>query len=360
MMIEFAQAKAWWRLLPILLLLSCLGLTCGAPRSWGEKGVTAGSPVEEPPPGAPFGNGEAGEEDTLLERAIDAIDERHEQLSSRVLTTAHWLDSFFASERLDDEAQKTRAVLGFSIFAEDSRSVQFDLASRFRLSLPFLSDRLQFVLAGDPDDEIGTDPVSRQELRQRLQEQKDPTVTLGLRYQIRHSLLRNISLRGGVRVRSGEPVLLLGPRYRQDTPLGPSWLFRYTQSFIAFSNDNYEARTAFDLERPLLESTDRFFLRITAEGNWQSDLPGYGHALHLNLYQSLSPRRVIDYRISNYFQTRPNHRWESTVLSVLYRQMLGRDWLFAEMAPQLTFPRDRNFQPTLGALLNFGVIIGNY
>jgi hypothetical protein len=347
--------------LPLFLFYGWLLLFLGPGPAWGEENLAGDLPAQQKD-AAPAVNGEdeEDEEDSFLERSIDALDERHEQISSRVLATADWLDSFFASDRIDAEAQKTRLVMGFSLFAEDSQGVKFDVGTRFRLSMPFLTERLQLVFSGDPDDEIGTDTVPRQDLRRRLRQQREQTVTVGLRYQLRQTLASNTSLRGGLRLRNGTPVLLLEPRYRQDLPLGACWLLRFTQRFIAFSDDTYEVRTAFDLERPLSEISDEFFFRITAEGNWLSDRIGYEPALHFNLFQTLSPRRALDYRISNYFQTRPNLRRESTVVSVLYRQKLGRDYLYGEVAPQLAFPRERNFQPTLGILLNIGVIFGAY
>jgi hypothetical protein len=342
-------------MLPLLLLLFWLCLLPWAPPARGEVLVAPAQGAADEKEEQPEQNDES-----LLERTIEAIDEGHEQISRRVLASAQWIDSFFASERLDAEAQETRLRLGFSLFAEDSEGVEFDLATGFHLSLPFASERLQLVFSGDPEDNIGSDTVARQELRRRLREQREQTISVGLRYQWRHRLLSNASLRGGVRVRDGSLVLLLEPRYRQDIPFGDSWLFRFTQRLIAYSDDTYEVRTIFDLERPLPELSEAFFFRLTTEGNWLSDEPGYGYAVHLNLFQTLSPRRVLDYRISNYFQTRPNDRRESTVLSILYRQMLGRDWLYSEVAPQLAFPRERNFQPTLGILLNMGVILGSY
>jgi hypothetical protein len=358
----------WCRplLLPLFLFCCWCCSTLGPQSAFGEEGaavewsMATETPGDQPAPAPAPGIDTDDEDDTLLERAIDAIDERHEQLSSRVLSTADWLDSFFASERIDAEAQETRLVVGFSLFAEDSQGVKFDVASRFRLSLPFMTERLQLVFSGDPDDEIGTDTVPRQELRRRLLEQRERTVTVGLRYQLRHTLLSNLSLRTGLRLRNDTPVLLLEPRYRQNVPLDPNWHFRFTQRFIAYSDDTYEIRTLFDLEHFLTEISDDLFLRLTAEGNWFSDGIGYEPALHLNLFQTLSPRRVLNYRISNFFQTRPNYRRESTIVSVLYRQMLGRDWLYGEVAPQLAFPRERNFQPTLGVMLNMGVILGAY
>jgi hypothetical protein len=359
----------WCRPLLTLFLLCCWCCSpLGSQHAFGEEGTAVEwskateTPGDQPAPAADTAadTDTDDEDETLLERAIDAIDERHEQLSSRVLATADWLDSFFASERIDAEAQETRLVVGFSLFAEDSQGVKFDVASRFRLSLPFMTERLQLVFSGDPDDEIGTDTVPRQELRRRLLEQRERTVTVGLRYQLRHTLLSNLSLRAGLRLRNDTPVLLLEPRYRQNVPLGPNWHFRFTQRFIAYTDDTYEIRTIFDLEHSLTEISDDLFFRLTAEGNWFSDGIGYEPALHLNLFQTLSPRRVLNYRISNFFQTRPNYRRESTIISVLYRQMLGRDWLYGELAPQLAFPRERNFQPTLGGMLNMGVILGAY
>jgi hypothetical protein len=359
-MSDLSACVGSWRrtLLPLFLSCCWLFLLMGPDRAWGEVSASGEVPAQQK--GSTPAAGEEAEDETLLERTIEAMDERHEQISDRVLATADWLDSFFASDRIDAEAQKTRLVMGFSLFAEDSQAVEFDLGTRFRLSLPFLTERMQLVFSGDPDDDVGAETVPRRDLRRRLREQREQTVTVGLRYQLRQTLLSNTSLRAGVRLRKGTPVLLLEPRYRQDLALGPYWLLRFTQRLIAFSNDTYEVRTTFDLERPLDEVSEELFFRITAEGNWFSDRPGYEPALHVNLFQTLSPRRALDYRISNFFQTRPNFRRENTVLSVLYRQMLGRDWLYGEVAPQLAFPRDRNFKATPGILLNLGVIFGAY
>ncbi len=367
-------------LLPGAIVLCCLGIETvhADPESPAGKSppVAGESPSRTPAPAEEDADepGEAGreeaiageeeeEEETLVERILEAIEERHERISARIVGSAEWVDSFFATEKAEAEAQRTRFSLGFFLLAEDTRTVQYDARTRFRLSLPILEDRLedrlQLVFSGDPDEEVGTDPVPRRQLRDRLEETRDQTYTASLRYFIYRTLRSNISLSTGLRLRNGTPTLLLEPRYRQDIELDP-WLFRFTQRFITLSDGTVEIRTIFDFDREIEEFADDMLLRLSADGSWINDRSGYHYGLHAIVYQVLKRDRALEYSFSNFFQTVPNHRRENTRLRVLYRQTAIWEWFFVEIAPQITFPRDRNFKLTPGILLGVEVIFGAY
>jgi hypothetical protein len=46
---------------------------------------------------------------------------------------------------------------------------------------------------------------------------------------------------------------------------------------------------------------------------------------------------------------------EATTLRLQYRQQILREWLRINLAPQVTFPRERDFDPTPGMLVGFEV-----
>jgi hypothetical protein len=303
-----------------------------------ENGFPPGPPVEE-----------YGPED---------IDEAHREISERLLGTADWLDSFFVDERIEEEETRARLRLSLSALVREGEDVDVDPRIDLRLTLPNTRDRLRLLVFGDPDDGAGAAGARRGVGRDAPFERRtSDRLTTALQYFITATDERNISARAGLRFRSLSPVFFVGPRYRETIELD-SWTLRLTQSARWFSDDGWDVPTVIDFERELFD--DRFFFRATPYGTWFEDEDGYFYGLNFNLFQPFSPRRAVEYEWNNAFQTRPSNRLEETLVRVRYRQVVWRDWLVVEVAPELSFPRDRDFEPTPGILLGFDVIFGNF
>lgn len=45
----------------------------------------------------------------------------------------------------------------------------------------------------------------------------------------------------------------------------------------------------------------------------------------------------------------------ATVLKLVYRQRIWRDWLSMEIAPQVNYPRDNDFEAEPGLFLRFDI-----
>lgn len=304
------------------------------------------------------GTEEGGAEEnaeSLLTKGMEIVAEQHAAISNGIIASAGWIDSFFWDKRIEVEAQQTRLKLGFSLFAEHDTGVEYDGNANFRLSLPMLSERLQLQISGEGDDDLPLDPSRN---RWQPRETREKGIMAGLRYFFTRTAKRNSSIKASLRLDEGTPVLLLTPRYRQDFPLD-SWLLRFTQRVTGYSDGELDIRTIFNLERPLHEWPTEFFFRSTVEGIWYTDRSGYFYHVDFNLYQKLSPRRVLEYAVINEFRTVPSQRLE-TRLAFAYRQKVGCDWLFLEVAPQLSFPHERDRKPTPGILLKLEVIFGAY
>jgi len=49
-----------------------------------------------------------------------------------------------------------------------------------------------------------------------------------------------------------------------------------------------------------------------------------------------------------------------SIFQVRYRQRFWRDWLFFEVAPQISWPRERDYEFVSGILLRFEMYFGKY
>lgn len=297
-----------------------------------------------------------GEGEEAVEESQNFIDAAHKNISTGVLGTARWLDSFFADPRIENELSETRVKVRFSIFAEDDAAVEYDVLANLRLDLPVLEDKLHLLIAGDPEEEEDIQAISGREGERPEVVSTDDDFSASLRYFLVDTLKRNVSIRSGVKWRNGLPTLFLEPRYRQSVPLD-SWLFRFTQRLIGFTDGRTGVRTTFDLERELARS---LFFRTTADGSWASDEEGYFYSLNFSVFKRFSSRRVMIYSWGNFFRTRPHNRLEDVVLSVRYRQRILRDWLFYEIIPQVSFPHERDYEATPGIVLRLEMLFGHY
>jgi hypothetical protein len=300
---------------------------------------------------------EGEREDEGESKAPTVIDAAHKRISSGVLATATWLDSFFSDPRIENEISETRVKVRFSIFAEEDDAVEYNVRANLRLDLPVLKDKLHLLIAGDPDDdEEDFQALSGREGERPELTSADDDFSASLRYFLVDTLQRNVSLRSGVKWRNGLPTVFLEPRYRQSVPLD-SWLFRFTQRLIGFTDGRRGVRTTFDFERELRQP---FFFRTTLDGSWASDEEGYFYDQSFFLFQRFSSRRVIIYGWGNFFRTRPHHQLDNVVLSVRYRQRILRDWLFYEVIPQISFPDERDRDATPAILLRLEMFFGHY
>jgi hypothetical protein len=290
---------------------------------------------------------------------IGLVDKAHAGVSRTVYLTANWLDAFFGDERAAAEENRTLLRVSLRAFSEAGEGFELDPKISLKLRLPRLSKRLQLEVTRDTEADFALDaedPLARRSVRQvRFEDEEERGLTAALRYFVKATRRVNISLQGGVRARFGLPIGFVGPRYRRVIHFEP-WALRFTQRLRWFTDNRLESNTRLDLERPLGQ---RLFFRTTTGLSWFEDENNYFYDLGFYIFKPLSKRRSLGYEWNNYFQARqPNNHLEEINLRMRYRQSFLKDWLFFEVAPQIGFPKDRNFDFTPGIQFRCDLFFG--
>ncbi len=329
------------------------------PRPQGEDGKT-GKDVSTSGPGDAATESGPPEAELLAptETAVrpGTLDRVHGAISTGILATAEWLDSFFDDPRFAAEENRTRVKVGADYFLERGSGPDFSAPISARLRLPHLENKARLVVVGTPQQDVdGRTPIEGTAAT-RLPGAQDNNVTTALDYFFWQTDRHNFATRVGVRVREGEPETFIQPRYRYLLSLD-SWAFRFTQEFRWWTEFGWEETTTIDVERPLGET---LFFRTSAQGAWSEQEDGYFYSLSFVLRQPLSARRVFQYEWINSFQTQPAHQLQEVLAVVRYRQRLWRDWMFYEIAPQASFRRERDFDVAPGILFRLEMIFGRY
>ncbi len=278
----------------------------------------------------------------------------HQMVCEKLTTTANWLDSFFRDERSEVEENTSSLRLRLSSFFEEGESVKPDARIRFRLVLPELEDRFHIMITGEQDknDDIRDTLLDK---NAEIDQEAERNVNLSLRYFIRTAKDMNFSLKVGARINNFSPVIYAGPRYRISKNIG-AWLVRFTQEVKYFTDEGWESDTRFDFEKILKED---LFFRTRTEGYWFEQEYGYFYELNFSLYQVVDEDRAFQYVWNNYFETRPCHCLDQTLLGITYRRRFWRKWLFFEISPQLAFREEDDYRPTPGITFAVEALFGN-
>lgn len=281
------------------------------------------------------------------------VDKGHAGASERVQRLGAWVDRFFADENYEAEVNESWLRIRLDSFSELYEGTDLDAKARLHLKVPALNKRLRFEILspGEPDDlgatggnDTGSPPPGAAEEK----------TSAAVSYVYRALKERSIIARLGLNFDGYTPDPYVGGRYRELVSLNDDWNFRFTQRLRFYTLDGLESRTSLDFERALKE--DMLF-RTSLNGTWLQEYPDYFYSLGFALFRPLDEKSAVEYQVINSFKTDP-HRLDDITVRIRHRQKIWRDWLTFEVAPQVSFGDDRDFEPTPGILFRLEATFG--
>lgn len=277
------------------------------------------------------------------------VDEVHQKTSEILVSAADWLDSFFDDDRHMLEENTTRANLRLSFGYTRFDKFDFSPRVRLRLKLPKLSSKAFLIVGASNDDDfdVGDTPISE---NPRNDDDEKSDLSAALRYFLKVGKAYHLSTTVGV----SWGYAYAGLRYRYEYDFGP-WQGRVIDTLKYYTDDGFENKLNLDMERHF---SRRWFLRTSANVDWYEEEDGLPHSLSFRLYHALNRHRALQYEVSSYFDTEPNHKMTDLQLRVRYRQRFYRDWLVLELTPQIGFPSDHDRKPNPGVVLRLEADFG--
>ena len=284
----------------------------------------------------------------LGEKTEQKIDQAQQKGSQLITGAAQWLDSFFNDPRYVREENKSRAKISMKLGYSKFDDFEYRPAIRLRLNFPGLEKKAKLYLSanGSEDFDIDSNPILD------TSKTRDEELTGGVRYYAKKSKRYNISTNFGF----STSYVYAGIRYRYLHPFFSSrWKGRLTNRLRYYSDDGWENRAAYDVERYL---GDRYFFRTTFSGVLSEEVDGVPFSGIARLYQVLSIDRALLYDFGTYFETRPEFEVSDIQFKLRYRQRLYRDWLVLEVAPQVTFPEEQDYEIDPGIVIKLEMDFG--
>jgi hypothetical protein len=266
------------------------------------------------------------------------MDEAHAFLEQSILKRVIWFDEFFGNVKAEDVRQPEYLIRWRnSLRWDEGGKFTFRTSARAGLRLPKISDRLHLVISGEseaePSPRLPEDPgnpgFDRTLPKTRL-------VNTELRYGVLKTPDLDLFLGAGVRFVL--PVeTFVRSRFLYTRRLGEVALARFGETVFWKDTVGFGETTEVALERQLGPKT---LLRWANSGTLSQDSRGLEWGTELSVLQELSPQSAISLAGGVFGGTRPVAVVESYRINSRYRRNFLRSWLFFELEPEISWPRD--------------------
>ncbi len=295
--------------------------------------IAHSSPAEEPP-----------------DNRIPILETAQELFGQRANFAANRLDSFFATERADDEFGRTRLRIR-SIYDIRERAVANQTNQyRINLKLPHLEDRFRYDYYQDEEEQKKKEKERKLDRSKTMSDAEKRQREL-LREQNELELLRKDSLKTGWIFNSDigvsaaiPPRLTTRARVRKNLVTG-TLIHRFVEQLTYVTDENGL------VEETILNSdhiyNQNFVFRFVNEKRWrvlEKDVntnhgPTWLHRVTDNdaFIYGLTMQTVVD-----------NSRWylNNYRIGVNYRRNLYKQWVYFDVIPGLDFPKEWSFRRT--------------
>ncbi|MFA7405828.1 MAG: hypothetical protein WC007_17695 [Pelobacteraceae bacterium] len=320
---------AWTAVLALLIhgVFSCVVAAAA------EESELVGPPQPEAP---------KQEEKTLKETLVNIekrVDVAHDKLEQDILAMVTRLDNFFGSvqtENLRKTSYEFRWRNGIRI--DEGGKFKPDINVRANIVLPKTSEKLRLFISGEnqletPSPSLPSDPGNPGFDRSTRPSAK--IVNTEFRYSLFAAPDQDLFLGAGVKV-----ALPLEPfvrsRYQFIHTINNLFLIRLGETVFVKYSVGVGETTEVSLERVL---DAKSLLRLANSATLSQEFSGLEWGSELSLIRELTAKSAITFTGGIYGNSTPDTVATNYRLLTRYRQSFLRDWLFYEVEPELSWPR---------------------
>jgi hypothetical protein len=279
-----------------------------------------------------------------------SLDEVHELLSRTIFRLSNRIDSFFGSERADDEANGSRLRMSWETGKIEGNKIKQEANLRLKLVLPETQKRLRIVVERDSDG-----PPKLSEGKEKQEETPSEAAIRQAAIELAQAPTRwKVGMDTGIRVEI--PPNPYARFHITRSAFFGKYELRGSQEFFWYLSDGAGETTRLDLDRPIREG---LLFRLGNEATWTDDSDRFSLAHGPVLYHQLSERRGVAYSLRALGTSKPVVHINNYELKLTYRQLIHKNWLFYEFTPLIFFPKDRDWQRTLAVFFKLEMVVGS-
>jgi hypothetical protein len=276
---------------------------------------------------------------------FEPIEAPRDYLANKIVNFAKTVDEFFGDERYFQETNNSYLQLNFTETFLPGGERKFGFVGKAKIDLPSSKKRVHFVFEANPEQRTaGETQKDRPEtLNERATTPEQYSASV--RYEI-DEVRWHFNTSAGVKLDFPlDPFVRARGSY--DMPLW-AWRLKLAETVFWFSSLGLGETTQLDLEYVL---SPPVLFRATSLATCFESPRHCDLRQDFSIFHTLNERSAMLYQASVIGTNKPVVQETAYVLLMRYRHRLYKKWVFAEVTPQLNFPREDDFK--MNALLMF-------
>lgn len=278
------------------------------------------------------------------ETRIPILDTAEEFFGQRANHVANDLDSFFATERADDELGRSRLRVRYGYTIQERATGRDDMQFRFNLRLPHLEDKFKF----DSRDKKKKDSKKETDEERRKREEI---------YRSRHKVDERFIFNADANVNASiHPSITLRGRLRKSKETG-SLIHRFVQEVTWVSTrDGFRQRTQLATDHSF---SQQLLFRFNNNVDWRISRKDFRTDHGPSLLQRISDFTALSYAAS-VSTTVESGIWfvSSYNLATTWRRDVYRKIMFLDVTPGIQFPKGWSFRRTPFLFVQLEMLFG--
>lgn len=257
-----------------------------------------------------------------------------------------FMGAFFDDEIIEDEFSGSNGRVYFISRREEGMELDYQAGLNLRLVLPNTRDRFKLLVETDEkeDDANETDLLGTTD---------NITYSTAIRVDFKERRHWKTSFDNGVRW-SGEPVFFSRVRTRR-TDYFQTWRTRILQTISWRTDEKWGAYFSSGAIRPLGLMRH---LRLGFNADYLLDDDFAELKTSVGIFDEISHRSAMLYQLAFYGDTEDVTKLTDTVFSISYRRKIHKHYLFAELVPEVAWPRENDYEATPAITFLLEMILG--
>lgn len=299
--------------------------------------VVLASPAEEP--------------EKVKEKSPPVLDMARNFVGSNINGLANRLDSFFATERADDELGRSRLRIRYNYDIRERSLPDDKIRYRINLKLPHLEEKFRFKYFNESDDK---DKKKEEEKAVAQEANKAPPSEL---YKFLNGIKEGWTFNADAGVSVAlPPKIVTRARLRRNFEVA-SFVHRFAEqvTYVTDESGLTEETTLLSDQR----WTDTFLFRFVNSKRWRVLKKDFVTLHGPTVLHSLTEDDALSYNlIMTNVLVKDVYYVTSYTLSVNYRRNLYKNWVYLDIIPGIDFPKQWSYRRTPFAIFQLEVLFG--
>jgi len=301
--------------------------------------------------GGPAGRAQDGDMPTRPNFA----DRTHDRLSHEFESLVTRIDSLFAGKESHDAPTGSYLRLGGESTLRRNKDGGNDNRPFIsaKIKLPNTQERLQLIV------DQGVESITRSESRREVDrtqgvDNRDQDVFVGLRAIATETLKISLNADAGLRFRTLSPDPYVRARALRVFDWG-DWEIPVSETFLYRHHDGFSAASEVRFVRDIAAHTA---LSLTTNATFVDQKDNWEMSQEAALVRRIGEHAMAALEVGAFADSRPNTHMSAYTLAVRYRSRVYKDWIVAEFRPQLSWPRERDYDLVPSVVLRIETYFG--